>query len=118
MAVTWSTFVADAPANQRVASNGKRGKIAILSPTGTYTTGGDSLTAVMAALGLKGITALYQGQQGGTNAVGLSFELAGTTEAPLLKAYVAATGGAGASAEVAGGTTLTGKLFTTYIEGY
>jgi hypothetical protein len=112
MAVTWAV---SGNITEGVASSGKRTKVCVLAPTGTYTTGGDTLSP--AIVGLKGITNIHQVGIA-LLPTGLSYERTGTVEAPLLKAYVAATGGSGASAEVAGGTSITGKSFLATIEGF
>jgi hypothetical protein len=112
MAVTWAPGVV----TEGVASNGKRTKQVVLTATGTYTTGGDAFSPAL--IGLKGITRLRQENVIGVFDPGLAIGLAGTAEAPLIQASVAATGGSGAVAQVANATTLTGKIVAVFVEGY
>jgi len=106
MAVTWAASII----TEGVASTGKRVKQALLTPTGTYTTGGDALP--LAQLGLKGMTALtLAGLEGFANP-GFNISPMGTVEAPLLKLYETN------NTEVAGATTITGRAAYVRIEGY
>jgi hypothetical protein len=112
MAVTWAaTAIVEG-----VSSRGKRTKQCVLTATGTYTTGGDPLP--VAAIGLKGVTRLWQEGAGGFIDPGFNISLAGTVEAPLIAAFNAATGGAGAVTQVANLTVITGKTLVALVEGY
>lgn len=105
MAVTWAAT----QIKEGVSVSGKRTKRALLTPTGTYTTGGDALPK--AALGLQRVTALYQVCDA-TNDPGLSFVLAGTLVAPLLQAFETN------NTQVGSGASITGRETTFLVEGY
>ena len=106
MAVTWAAT----GVTEGVSSSGKRTKTATLTPTGTYTTGGDALP--LAALGLKRVTALYQRGLGGFVDPGYSVDLAGTLTAPLIRLFETN------NTQMAGSTSITGRAFVAYVEGY
>jgi len=107
MAVTWAVTGNVTPG---VSSSGKLTKRAVLTPTGTYTTGGDAISPSI--LGLKAITNLFQTGGGGIADPGVSQRLAGTAEAPLIQLFETN------NTEVGSGVSITGRSFLAVIEGY
>lgn len=106
MAVTWAaTNVAEG-----VASNGKRTKTCVLTPTGTYTTGGDPLP--IAALGLRRVDRVLQTGGGGIVDPGFSVTSGGTAEAPTIRCFETN------NTEVVNATSITGRAFIAVIEGF
>lgn len=85
---------------------------------GTYATGGD--TFPVATLGLRNVNTILIEQLGPAFpqvGPGIHVALGGTSAAPKLMAFVAATGGSGAVAEVANGVNLGGKSVRIWLIG-
>jgi hypothetical protein len=106
MAVTWAaTSVVEG-----VSSAGRRTKSCILTPTGTYTTGGDPIP--IAALGFIQVVDLLQRGGGGLADPGFSVTLGGTPQAPTIRCFETN------NTEIANATSITGRVFVARLEGY
>lgn len=95
--------------SNRVADN-KREILGTLSLSSSYATGGDSLSLATQGAGLNRVDFMSQICDAANNK-GLSFVLAGTPEAPLIRAFDAS------GTEVTAATSLTARTATVRLSG-